>query len=119
MQRIEFDVLVFSFDRQFTKDAIFKKIERLGLEVVDEEKQNLSTTTSLELPEELPNVEETLIKPSCLDCLDKPGLKKSDILRLRNIHFMLQGYNDLRLMSKLHLVVASWPNAKDCLIVIE
>ena len=61
--------------------AIYRKIERLGLEVVDEEKHNLSTTTSnLELPEELPSVEETLIKLSAaLAVLEKPGLKKTDI----------------------------------------
>ncbi len=29
-------------------DAVYKKIEQLGLEVVDEEKKNVSTTTSLE-----------------------------------------------------------------------
>ena len=50
---VSVDALVFSFDGQYTKDAIYKKMERLGLEVVDEEKKNLSTTTSLELPEEL------------------------------------------------------------------
>jgi hypothetical protein len=52
------DALVFSFAGQYTKDAIYKKIEWLGLEVVDEEKKNVSTTTSLELPEELPIIEE-------------------------------------------------------------
>ena len=43
---VSVDALVFSFDGQYTKDAIYKKIERLGLEVVDEEKKNISTTTS-------------------------------------------------------------------------
>ena len=48
--------------------------EGLGLEVVDEEKKNLSTTTSLELPEELPRVEETLMKRSAdLKALESPG----------------------------------------------
>ena len=32
----------------------------LGLEVVDEEKKNASTTTSLVMPAELPSVEEAL-----------------------------------------------------------
>jgi hypothetical protein len=79
--------LVFRFDRQYTKDAIYKKIVRLGLEVVDEEKHNLSTTTSkLELPKELPNVEETLIKLSAaMALLEKPCLEKTDILRLRGL----------------------------------
>jgi hypothetical protein len=49
---VSVEALVFSFDGQYTKDAIYKKIEWLGLEVVDEEVHNLSTTTSdLELPE--------------------------------------------------------------------
>jgi hypothetical protein len=36
---VSVDALVFRFDGQYTKDAIYKKIERLGLEVVDEEKK--------------------------------------------------------------------------------
>ncbi len=43
-----------------TCDCIRKKIARLGLEVVDEEKKNASTTTSLVMPAELPSVEEAL-----------------------------------------------------------
>ena len=43
---VSVDAFVFSFDGQYTKGAIYKKIERLGLEVVDEEEHNLSTTTS-------------------------------------------------------------------------
>jgi transposase len=43
-----------------TRDFIRKKIARLGLEVVDEEKKNASTTTSLVMPKELPIVEEAL-----------------------------------------------------------
>ena len=46
---VSVDALVFSFEGEYTKDAIYKKIERLGLEVVDEEKHNLSTTTCLEI----------------------------------------------------------------------
>ncbi|HEX7482222.1 MAG TPA: hypothetical protein VF350_01980 [Candidatus Bathyarchaeia archaeon] len=57
---VSVDALVFSSDGQYTKDAIYKKIERLGLEVVDEEKKNLSATTSLEMLVELPSGEETL-----------------------------------------------------------
>ena len=43
-----------------TRDCIRKKIARLGLEVVDEEKKNASTTTSLVMPKELPSVEAAL-----------------------------------------------------------
>jgi hypothetical protein len=93
---VSVDALVFSFDGQYTKDAIYKKIERLGLEVVDEEKKNISTTTSLELPAELPSVEETLLKLSAvLAALEKPGLEKSDILRLRGIISGAKVYKEL------------------------
>jgi hypothetical protein len=93
---VSVDALVFSFDGQYTKDAIYKKMERLGLEVVDEEKKNISTTTSLELPEELPSVEETLLKLSAaLKALEKPGLEKSEILRLRGIIAGAKVYKEL------------------------
>jgi hypothetical protein len=93
---VSVDALVFSFDGQYTKDAIYKKMERLGLEVVDEEKKNISTTTSLELPAELPSVEETLLKLSAvLAVLEKPGLEKSDILRLRGIISGAKVYKEL------------------------
>ena len=70
--------------------------ERLGLEVVDEEKKNISTTTSLELPQELPSVEETLIKLSAaLKALEKPGLDKSEVLRLRGIIAGSKVYKEL------------------------
>jgi hypothetical protein len=94
---VSVDALVFSFDGQYTKDAIYKKIERLGLEVVDEERHNLSTTTSnLELPDELPSVEEELIKLSAaLAVLEKPGLEKTDVLRLRNMILGVKVYKEL------------------------
>ncbi len=77
--------------------AIYRKIERLGLEVVDEEKLNLSTTTSnLELPEELASVEEALIKLSAaLAVLEKRGLEKSDVLRLQNTILGVKVYKEL------------------------
>ena len=93
---VSVEALVFSFDGQYTKDAIYKKMERLGLEVVDEEKKNISTTTSLELPEELPSVEETLLKLSAaLKALEKPGLEKNEILRLRGIIAGAKVYKEL------------------------
>ena len=94
---VSVDALVFSFDGQYTKDAIYKKIERLGLEVVDEEKKNLSTTTSkLELPAELPSVEETLkMLSAALTALDTPGLEKSEVLRLRGIISGAKVYKEL------------------------
>jgi hypothetical protein len=95
---VSVDALVFSFEGQYTKDAIYKKMERLGLEVVDEEKKNISTTTSLELelPAELPSVEETLLKLSAaLKLLEKPGLEKNEVLRLRGIIAGAKVYKEL------------------------
>ena len=94
---VSVDALVFSFDGQYTKDAIYKKIERLGLEVVDEEKKNLSTTTSkLELPAELPSVEEALkMLSAALTALDTLGLEKSEVLRLRGIISGAKVYKEL------------------------
>jgi hypothetical protein len=54
------------------------------------------TTTSLELPAELPSAEETLLKLSAvLVALEKPGLEKSDILRLRGIIAGAKVYKEL------------------------
>jgi hypothetical protein len=95
---VSVDALVFSFDGQYTKDAIYKKMERLGLEVVDEEKKNISTTTSLELelPAELPSVEETLLKlTAALKALEKPGMEKNEVLRLRGIIAGAKVYKEL------------------------
>ncbi len=93
---ISVEALVFSFDGQYTKGAIYKKTERLGLEVVDEEKQNVLSTTSLELPKELPSIEETLTKLSAaLAVLERLGLEKSDILRLRGIISGCKVYKEL------------------------
>jgi hypothetical protein len=93
---VSVEALVFSFDGQYTKDAIYKKMDRLGLEVVDEEKKNISTTTSLELPEELPSVEETLLKLSAaLKALEKQGLEKNEVLRLRGIIAGAKVYKEL------------------------
>jgi hypothetical protein len=92
---VSVDALVFSFDGQYTKDAIYKKIERLGLEVV-EQKKITSTTTAIELPQDLPSVEETMIKlAAALITLKEPGLEKNDILRLRALVSGYKIYKEL------------------------
>ena len=55
--------LFFSFDGQYTKDAILKKAERLGLEVVGA-KEGYRTTTSMVMPAEL--FEEDEAKGECV-----------------------------------------------------
>ncbi len=55
-----------------------------------------SSSSKLELPEELPSIEETLTKLSAaLAVLEKPGLEKSDILRLRNMILGVKVYKEL------------------------
>ena len=62
---VSVDALVFSFGGQYTKNAILKKAEWLGLEVVVLMKKNSSSTTScLELPDEL--LEEDEAKGECV-----------------------------------------------------
>ena len=61
-----------------SKQAIIKKAERLGLEVVKQQKpRKKSLTSSLELPKELPSVEEALkILAGALTAAAQPGLDK-------------------------------------------
>ena len=48
------------------------------------------------MPEELPSVEETLMKLSAvLTALEKPGLDKTEVLRLRGIIAGAKVYNKL------------------------
>ena len=56
---VSIDSLVFSFYGQYTMDVTLRKMGRLGLEEVAAEKKFV-TATSFKLPEELPNIEETL-----------------------------------------------------------
>lgn len=84
---VSIEAIVLSFENRFTKEAVLKKANRLGLEVVGVEKKIAKTTTSkLELPEELPSVEETLkTLAGALKGLQTPGLDKCEVLRLRGI----------------------------------
>jgi hypothetical protein len=80
-----------------TLRTIYKKIEWLGLEVVDEEVHNLLTTTfKLELPEEMPRIKEALkILCAALKALETPGLDRREFLRLRNIISGVKTYKEL------------------------
>lgn len=75
-------------------EAIRKKIERLGLEVVD--LRGLRTTTSLAIPKELPTVEETLkILAGALEAATKPDLDKVEVQRLQTVATLARTYKDL------------------------
>jgi maleate cis-trans isomerase len=76
-------------------EAIRKKIERLGLEVVDH-KRNSRTTTSLKIPKELSTVEETLkMLAGALQAAMLPGLNKVEVQRLQIVATLAKTYNNL------------------------
>lgn len=81
-------VLSSSFDGKYSPNAVYQKLLDLGLISKEEEvrKKRSSSSTALKLPDELPSVEETLkTLAAALKALEKPGLEKSEVLRLRGI----------------------------------
>jgi hypothetical protein len=92
-------VLVFSFDGQYTEQAVRHKLMRLGL-MKEEGGQSPSApgcpSSDIELPAELPSVEETLkTLAGALKALESAGLKRDDILRLRGIILGAKTYKEL------------------------
>ncbi len=85
---IDLGVLAFSFNGEYTEEAIRQKLIKLGL--VKEQQQpknsNCCCSTQLELPKDLPSIEETLkTLAAALEALKTPGLDKAEVLRLRGI----------------------------------
>jgi len=69
-----------------SEQAVQKKIERLGLKVVQPQNICSTTTSELIMPEELPSIEEALkILAAAMNALQTPGLTKAEVQRLRNI----------------------------------
>lgn len=67
-----------------TEEAIYMKLKRLGLEVVVSEKNQLTTSSRSKTPTELPSIENVLKRLSrALKDLEKPGIEKNEIIRLR------------------------------------
>ncbi len=65
-----------------TEDSVQMKIRRLGLEEVDQEK-NQSSSSRLPLPQELPTIQNIMIRLSvALAALEVPGIDKKEIVRL-------------------------------------
>ena len=76
-----------------SEQAVMKKLERLGLKVVDLRKSTSTTTSEWIIPEELFSVEEALkIQAAALKALEKPGLSKTEILRLKSVATVARGY---------------------------
>lgn len=83
-----------------SRECVSMKIARLGLEVVTEQKNSCVTTTSrlstLQLPSELPSVEEQLkVLAAALAALRSPEIEKIDVLRLRAIIQGVRVYQEL------------------------
>ncbi len=83
-----------------SRECVSMKIARLGLEVVTEQKNSGVTTTSrlttLQLPVELPSVEEQLkVLAAALEALRSPEVEKIDVLRLRAIIQGVRVYQEL------------------------
>jgi hypothetical protein len=94
---VDLRVLAFSFDGKYSEEGIRQKLIKLGLLKEQQQSKNLCCCSSkLELPEELPSVEETLkTLAASLESLQTFGLEKSDILRLRTIIGGAKVYKEL------------------------
>ena len=79
-----------------SKGAVRKKAERLGLEVVVRKPAKLTTTSEIELPAELPSVEEALkILAGALEAAKQPHLTRTEIQRLNAIVNLVRTYKAL------------------------
>lgn len=79
-----------------TAGAIKQKLRRCGLKVVTKKNSGGTTTSELILPEELPSVEDALKKlAAAMNALEKPGLSKNEIMRLRSISQISEKYQKL------------------------
>jgi hypothetical protein len=70
-----------------SEQAVMKKIQRLGLKVVQQRESNGTTATSeLILPKELPTVKEALmLLAGAMEALKTPGLSKTEVMRLKSL----------------------------------
>ena len=69
-----------------SEQAILKKLQRMGLKVVQQQKSSGTTTSELILPEDLPSVEEALVMlAGAMNALRTPGLSKTEVTRLRSL----------------------------------
>lgn len=84
----DLQVLAFSFNCQYSQEAIRQKLIKFDLlkEQQQPKKNECCCSTQLELPDDLPTVEEELrILAAAIDALKNPGISRDEILRLRGI----------------------------------
>ncbi|HLE74912.1 MAG TPA: hypothetical protein VI864_02580 [Candidatus Bathyarchaeia archaeon] len=94
---VDFGVLASSLKGKYSEEGVRQKLMKLGLLKEQQQRKNVSCCSSkLVLPEELPSVEEALKTLSAaLKLLEKPGLSKAEIQRLRSIISGVKIYKEL------------------------
>jgi len=90
------------FEGKYTEESIRQKLMKFGLvknEQVEQQQSQAAPcccSSTLELPDELPSVEDTLkTLAAALKALEASGLKRDDILRLRGIISGAKTYKEL------------------------
>ena len=79
-----------------TQNGIYEKAKRLGLRVVITKPRRKLITSELELPPELPSVEEALrILAGALQAAAKPDLNNVEVQRLQTTATLARTYRDL------------------------
>lgn len=92
--RLEWAVIAAEFERHESVDGVILKAKRLGLNVVVE--GGRGSTTTNDLPEELPSIEEILkVLARVLGALDQPGLGMSEIQRLQAMVATIRTYEGM------------------------
>lgn len=93
---VDLRVLAFSFDGKYTEEAIRQKLINLDLVKEQQVHPNCCCSSKLELPKDLPSIEETVkTLAAALEALKSPGLEKNDVFRLRTIITGAKVYKDL------------------------
>jgi len=85
---------VIAADLKRSVDAVRMKAKRLGLSVVVD--RGRGSTTTNDLPEELPSVEEVLkVLARVLKAFDEPGLEMSEVQRLQAMVSTIRTYEGM------------------------
>ena len=95
----DLDALALLFEGRYTEGAIYEKLRDLGLVragKVGEDEAAANSFSSVDLPSELPSVEETLrLLAEAVKALQAPGLSRAEILRLGKVLAGLKIYKDM------------------------
>jgi len=80
-------------------DSVVSKINRLGLSYDDEAQKNFSLSSSLPeipIPDDLPSIEtQVRVLAGVIDALQRSGLTKTDVMRLRGLISAVKNYKEL------------------------